>query len=227
MIKILAHRGVGEPENSIEAFKRAIDLNITGIELDVQRTADNIWIVFHDDKYQGLNISNTVCKDLKEKLPVYLEFDKVLNEKSLRENWINIELKVPRSIKDPIQYGEDFGKYLKSLNLRSNANISSFNYKALFGLRKAAKSFRLSYLSLWPLPRKWEMVHKKIKLYSVNVHPILLRKRHVEKAKVQNVEVHVWTVNKESTIEKILDLGVDLVITDNPKLVQDRIKLRL
>ncbi|ALV46315.1 hypothetical protein MB46_13325 [Arthrobacter alpinus] len=48
---IYAHRGVSAhlPENTLAAFSRAIDLGVTGIELDVHLSADEIPVVIHDD----------------------------------------------------------------------------------------------------------------------------------------------------------------------------------
>lgn len=48
---IYAHRGVSAhlPENTLAAFSRAIDLGVTGIELDVHLSADQIPVVIHDD----------------------------------------------------------------------------------------------------------------------------------------------------------------------------------
>jgi glycerophosphoryl diester phosphodiesterase len=73
--KLVAHRGlhdISNPENSINAFKKAIDINMA-IELDVRLTKDNVVIVFHDenlDRMTGINKYVKECyyndiKDLK------------------------------------------------------------------------------------------------------------------------------------------------------------------
>ena len=50
--KVLGHRGCAglEPENTILAFKRAIDLGVDLIEFDVRMTKDKKLIVIHDEK---------------------------------------------------------------------------------------------------------------------------------------------------------------------------------
>ncbi|MCX7845927.1 MAG: glycerophosphodiester phosphodiesterase family protein, partial [Dictyoglomaceae bacterium] len=52
---ILGHRGNAyNPENTIKAFKSAIEMGADGIELDVQKTKDNILIVCHDENLKRL-----------------------------------------------------------------------------------------------------------------------------------------------------------------------------
>src|SRR3954452_11230788 len=49
-MRIYAHRGASatEPENTLRAFQRALDLGVEGIELDVQATADRVPVILHD-----------------------------------------------------------------------------------------------------------------------------------------------------------------------------------
>ena len=51
-MKIFAHRGLSGfyPENTMLAFKKCLDLDIYGIELDVQKSKDNHLVVIHDEK---------------------------------------------------------------------------------------------------------------------------------------------------------------------------------
>ena len=108
---IIAHRGIFDnesiPENSIPAFKRAIDENIP-IELDVQLTKDNVLVVFHDDnlyRMTGKNIdiqkvNYSDIKDIKllntdEVIPTFEEVLKLVDNKVL----LNIEIKNNKRIK--------------------------------------------------------------------------------------------------------------------------------
>ena len=49
-VEIVAHRGANReaPENTLPAFRRAIEMGVQGIELDVQYTRDNVPVVRHD-----------------------------------------------------------------------------------------------------------------------------------------------------------------------------------
>ena len=63
----IAHRGfhANYPDNTLEAFEAAIKLGVDGIELDVQETADNSFVVFHDDKLRGVAINKLSLSDIK------------------------------------------------------------------------------------------------------------------------------------------------------------------
>ena len=45
----------------------------------------------------------------------------------------------------------------------------------------------------------------------------------IETAHRLNLKVHVWTINDAATIDKLIDLGVDGIITDKPNLLKERI----
>ena len=54
-----------------------------------------------------------------------------------------------------------------------------------------------------------------------------LTKQNVELAHKHGLAVNVWTVNREKDIIKMIDYGVDGIITDYPKKVQDICKLKI
>lgn len=55
----IAHRGFhkNHPDNTMEAFEAALKLGVDGIEFDIQETIDNTFVVLHDDKLNGIEIS--------------------------------------------------------------------------------------------------------------------------------------------------------------------------
>ena len=57
MSAIVAHRGlhVSERENTVAAFKAAVDLGVDGVELDVRRTRDGVLVVHHDAQVADLS----------------------------------------------------------------------------------------------------------------------------------------------------------------------------
>ena len=92
----IAHRGafnnIDIPENSLLAFKKAIDMK-WDIELDVQLTKDNVLVVFHDEDLKRMTgISKKICDvdyselqnyhllDTKESIPTFLEVLKLIKK---------------------------------------------------------------------------------------------------------------------------------------------------
>ena len=66
MVKVLGHRGCAgiEPENTMRAFKRAMDLGVDFIELDVRKSRDKKLVVIHDDKVDRTTNDNGYVRDL-------------------------------------------------------------------------------------------------------------------------------------------------------------------
>ena len=111
--KIFAHRGnaILEPENTMDAFQSALDLNVEGIELDIHKTQDDKIIVTHDENLQrvtnvDLNIKDVSYDRIKSLnaaafmnngrnsyVPLLAEVLDLVKEKDII---INIELKILR-----------------------------------------------------------------------------------------------------------------------------------
>ena len=66
MVKVLGHRGCAGigPENTIRGFKRAMDLGVDFIELDVRMSRDRKLVVIHDDKVDRTTNDNGYVRDL-------------------------------------------------------------------------------------------------------------------------------------------------------------------
>ena len=72
--KVIAHRGYwkteGSAQNSIRSLERANEIKVYGSEFDVHLTSDNVPVVFHDRKINGMEIQTTPYAELKDlKLP--------------------------------------------------------------------------------------------------------------------------------------------------------------
>ena len=89
-MKIFAHRGLSGfyPENTMLAFKKCLDLDIYGIELDVQKSKDNHLVVIHDEKVDRTFNGSGYVKDMT------LDELKSLNS-SFKNYEENIDCKVP------------------------------------------------------------------------------------------------------------------------------------
>ena len=153
-----AHRGASAyaPENTMSAFRKALELKANGIELDLQKTKDGKIVIFHDDfidkKSNGIGtISdytyNELLKfdfgswfDLKykdEKIVLFEEFAKKFLSKNLT---FAIELKTIGIEKQTL---EIIDKYSKS---KEDIYITSFIFEALENVRKFDKDIKISWL---------------------------------------------------------------------------------
>lgn len=149
---IIAHRGVHDnkktPENSLEAFQKAIEYNYP-IELDVQLTKDNILVVFHDFTLTRMTkntnyIQDTNYQDIKdlkllntnEKIPTLKEVLELVDNKFL----IDIEIKNTNKIKETCDI------LINELKNYSNYIIKSFNPRIIKYLKTNYKELEVGLL---------------------------------------------------------------------------------
>ncbi len=221
---IIVHRGMGKPENTISSFEKSMSRGYHFVELDVHLTLDENWIVFHDFEYsKGKKIEESNTQEVKNSKEYEVpQLTEVLTK--LPKLRVNIELKVPKNDENSFNIGKKFGKFIDSYFSVERGYISSFNSKALKGVRASNQEVKLSYLTTRPKPSEWELLNRKIDLYSVNPLFILLREKHVIWAHKNNLEVHPWVVNHRRMILRMMRLGVDKLITDKPDQVKSVIE---
>lgn len=140
---LICHRGffnnIDIPENSIKAFKKAVDNNY-GIELDIQLTTDNKLVVFHDvslERMTGINKKLTDCSyeellnykllDTKQTIPLFVDVLKVLKKDTPLVIEIKPEGRCIETVKGVVELMKNYdGLY----------NIESFNPRVVYYLRK-------------------------------------------------------------------------------------------
>lgn len=101
---VVAHRGAfkvkGSPQNSIAALQDAIDIELYAVEADIQLTADNKVVVFHDPTFKGEAIFNTNYADLValgdlangEKLPLLEDFIQTALVGKTTKLWLDVKV---------------------------------------------------------------------------------------------------------------------------------------
>ncbi len=99
----IAHRGFtrDHPDNTLEAFKAALELKVDGVEFDVQETGDREFVVFHDDEFAGkpfaaMRLEEARLIRLREtyRVPTLEEALQILGGKGI----LLVELKQVRSV---------------------------------------------------------------------------------------------------------------------------------
>ncbi len=220
-IKIIGHRGAsGEAyENTIEAFDLAVKQKADMIELDTHRTKDGHYVIYHDyevkENGNKIKIAETTMDRLREvKLP---NGEKIPLLKDVVEKYIpQIELNI--EIKSEIRK-EEFMQLLKETGVdQKRILITSFKRKVLEELKevKQKAEFKMGLLYIVPFCKNKQMT-KKDYLDTINPYYMLLTKRRIKNYKKMGKKVNVWTVDKEKSIERMIKLGVDGIITNYPK----------
>ena len=228
----LSHRGNSKKfiENSFEAFNSVVQMGYKYIETDLRMTLDKEVIAFHDPDLKRLFNLDLQVKDLtfneianlfKEKNCSLLTLEDVLKE--FPKIYFNIDLKVEEVIQDSIKVVADFNAFdrvcFASFHSNRTRKVLRYNQNAIvsMGMKDVALfkflKFNNKNIKIIQIPLKW----KGIKI---------LTKNFIQKAHKNKLLVHVWTINDRKTINNLIDLGVNGIITDEPEILMETMKER-
>jgi glycerophosphoryl diester phosphodiesterase len=228
-ILVIGHKGASktEPENSLKSFKRAIELEADFIELDVQFSKDKEIVVFHDYDIKSITgqdgyIEEMTVQELKqydigegESIPTLKEVISLTKG----EIGLQIELKEEGTGKVVIDM-------LRDANLIDSTIISSFNHKELLRVQKIEPRIRLGALiservsTPLDLKKATKRIIKK-KFFAVHPHYKGVNRDLVEYAHSNNLKLNVWTVNEKEDMQRMIDIGVDGIISDDIPLLKN------
>lgn len=228
----IAHRGFSGlyPENTMLAFQKAVEAGCDGIENDVQLTKDGVAVICHDELVdrttdgKGL-ICEYTYKDLSkldagirrekkfkgQRIPTLDEFLDYVKDKNL---YINIELKTGIIVYEGIE--ELVIKKIHEYKLQNKVILSSFNHYSMVLCKKIDNSIKTGLLYEAGLyhPEKYaEYVGADA------LHPLfysVLNEEVVKDIKKKNFIINTYTVNEEKYMKRLMELGIDGIITNYP-----------
>ena len=227
---ITAHRGCSQlaPENTIPAFELAIENQADFIELDVQETKDQGLVVIHDRHLSRLagvdcNIWELTAQEL-DKLDVGQWFSgefkntRIPSLASVMELAkgrikLNLELKCHGYEQELVS---QVVKLIHQKHWQQNCVVSSLDFDILRQVRRLDPE-----LTIGPVipPSRPEYPNFEVDFYSI--HFTLATPERVKKAYSEGKAIHVWTVNQPTDMQKMIELAVDNIITDQPSVLQD------
>jgi glycerophosphoryl diester phosphodiesterase len=232
---IVAHRGGSmlAPENTIAAFKNAMKIGAAWIELDVHKTSDKVTVVIHDNTLDRTTSGKgPVDKISFEKLRSYdagIKFsDKFAGEKvpTLDETLALIKGKCNLliEIKNPDKTGE-IEKDVVSLIQKHKAwawcVVQSFNYQSVLKVHQLDAQIKTALLFVKPDIEKIKNDTETSFLSGINIYHRFAGKKTIEKIHGLDKTVFVWTVNHPKRIQKMVENGVDGIMTDEPLMMKE------
>ncbi len=137
--------------------------------------------------------------------------------------------------KHPTRYGglveralvetlDHFGWASPAPGRTSPVRVMSFSILAMRRMRQLAPVLPLVFLmERTPLPYRDGSLPRGVRAAGINVRILRAHPRYVERAHRQGHEVHVWTVDERDDVERCLDAGVDVIITNRPEDVLARL----
>ncbi len=233
---VLAHRGANKvaPQNTIPAFKKALEFNADGIETDVHLSKDGEVVICHnytvDETSNGngfvdemtlaqlrkLDFGSYFNKDFSGvTLPTLSELLDVVKEMAL----INIEIKPPRTDNDLVKkVVEEIHKY----GIVENSIVSCFNPECIRQVKEIDKNVKTALLyeddELGNEIMTFGVAKYCKQLNADAAHPHRKLITHKEVVELHNLgmAVNPWTVNLEEDIIRLTEWGCDALISDVP-----------
>ena len=222
MAKIMGHRGAKSEctENTMEAFKKAVELDAYGIETDVHMLYDGSLVMYHDTviKEIGQSIFKFDGKTVGKTLKMAPFFEDMLAYYSKTGKVLNIEIKDESGFY--LEVGETVVKLLKKYNMEEKTIISSFNHRIIAKIKENHPEFKVG--ALYWAKNGLDIVAycKKYGIDAVHPHFTDVDRDFVELCHNNGIAVNVWTVNTTEDLNRMRDIGVDIVMTDNIPLAK-------
>ena len=227
---IFAHRGASgyAPENTLEAFRLAMEMGADGVELDVHVSLDGELVVIHDETVDRTTNGTGYVKDmtlaqLKEldacnhmnsfrgaKIPTLAEVFQLFRD---TKHLINIEVKTDENFYPQIE--EKCLALVKEYRMEDRILYSSFNHFTLQTLRKLNPDAQLGMLFGDIMVDPWLYADKLNVQY---LHPMKMNiyaPNFAEGARAAGYGVNLWTINDVPTMETCLETGAG-IITNYP-----------
>lgn len=228
--QVIAHRGFwkceGGAQNSIAALKFAAEAEVYGSEFDVWVTADGVAVLNHDKDINGIVVETSRYDDIKdqllpngERIPTLKEFLEA--GAAYPDLKLVLELKDHKKDENDLKAVETVIEEVRSSQAYRNGQIEfiSFNYNMCVRFASEFEDIPVSYLSGNKTPK--ELKAAGIDGIDYNHLVILVRQDWIQQAHELDMPVNVWTVNQDTLINKMIDLDVDFITTDEPLRVKE------
>lgn len=222
--RVIAHRGYwkteGSAQNSLRSFEKAGEIKVYGSEFDVHLTSDNVPVVFHDNKIEGIVIQQTPYADLKDKklpngetlptLQQYLE-----NARKVKNIKLIFELKSHATPERDREAAAIVVDMINKMKLQGRTEYIAFSLEAAKELHRLAPKADVYYLNGNLSPKELKELGFAGLDYNYNV-----MKKHPEwfqEAKDLKLKVNVWTIDKPEQMKEMIEMGADFITTDLPE----------
>ena len=249
--QVIAHQGGNQlrPDNTMLAFRNAVELGVDALELDVHATADGVLVVIHDETVDRTTNGSGLVKEMT--IEEVQELDAAYNwphhQDSDEHPYRGLGVRIPtleevlRAFPDvhmtiEIKQSDppivrEFGELLQRYDREQNTIVASFHPEVMWEFRREFPTFATSgvepeirtFYVMKTVFAGWlyppPMEAFQVPEASGDLH--VITPRFVRAAHRRGINVQVWTINDPDSMRRILDAGADGIITDRPDLLLD------
>ena len=232
MTRIIAHRGFTGlyPENTMLAFRKAVELPIDGIELDVHLSLDGEVVVAHDENLRrvaGVDraIADMTVQELQQivirggdagltdrGVPTLRQYFELVHSLPI---FTNIELKTGFVRYAGIE--EKVMALVDAFDLRDRVLFSSFNHRSLTHLHTIAPDMDCACLVMCHLERAGAYARERGFRW-VNPHFSFISDETVAEMNAEGIGAQVWTVNEADIMRDLCRRDIYAIITNHPDI---------
>lgn len=234
---LFAHRGCSgvAPENTLPAFRKALDFGIPGVEFDIQIARTGELVVFHDSNLKRITGEDAPIKETDidtirgfdagswfdeefagAQIPL---LDEVLD---LLGTEVYLDFEIKHWDRHAGELEEKVVRTIQRRNLQDRALISSFNPFTIRAVRKLGPTIHTAHIYTkhpdfpWYLSRGAGRFLCNPKFLKPNRHR-LSRRTVFWKQRILKYPLVTWTEDDPEEVRRYLDLGVDGIITNVPE----------
>jgi glycerophosphoryl diester phosphodiesterase len=242
---VIAHRGGAGlwPENTLYAFERAAALGVDVIETDVRATKDGEIVVFHDDnvnrttdgagplgaltlaELKRLDAAQRFSTDGGRSFPLKGQGVTVPTLREVFEALPSMRFNIEPKSGTP-SLAAPLCRLIREYGMTDRVLVASFTGSTLADFRRecpevatsASTGEAVSFLSLQEagLAASYSPDMQALQVPERTGMLRVLTRDFVEAAHGRNLRVHAWTINDEGDMRRLIDMGVDGVMTDYP-----------
>lgn len=224
---IFAHRGASSlaPENTLSAVKKAVELGVDGIEIDVRLTKDGEAVLLHDASLKrtagdpgsvwdytlgelgGFDAGSWFGEGFEgEKIPTLTEVIRAVSGRIV----LNIEIKVSRE--DP-ELAQKVVGIIRREKIRKKCLVTSFDRKTVEAVKTIDSRIKTGYIFSRDYPE--DVFEGSWDILSCDWRAV--DEKFIARAREKKKEVHVWTVDDPEEMKRQIVFGVDAIITNRPQ----------
>lgn len=246
---VIAHQGGEElwPSNTMYAFERAVDLGVDVLETDLHITADGVLVLIHDEtvdrttdgtgvveqmtlaEVKALDAGHYWTDDGGQTFPFRGQGITIATLEEVFQAFPQMPMNIEIKRVDNVPVAEPFCQMIRQYGMQDKVLVASFHEDLMGEFRAACPEVATSatqneVINLFArhfvgLAASYSPPAQAVQIpeYRSGIH--ILTPRFIEDAHSRGMDVHVWTVNEAEDMQRMIDLGVDGIITDRPDIL--------
>lgn len=220
-------------ENTVRSFQNAVDLGFRYLETDVHTTKDGMLVAFHDDTLNRVTDVEGTIRSLsfeelselrvgdREPIPTMDELFEIFPTINF-----NIDLKSVTAV-------DALAESIKRHNAQRRVCVGSFARTRIRRFRSLLPEVPTAVSTTGVAALTMGVISPGGQVYQVPLqHPVgpvtvdIVTPKNIERIHAAGRKIHVWTVDDPSTMHRLIDWGVDGIVTDRPDSLKQVLSAR-